>query len=51
MRVSKRGEYALRSLINLGIAQELQMTVFNVKNYRRQIRITLQTLTSSDEGD
>ena len=35
---------------NLGIAQELQMTLCNVKNYRRQIRMTLQTLTGADEG-
>jgi hypothetical protein len=29
---------------NLGVAQEMQMTYYNVRNYRRQIRITLQTL-------
>ena len=29
---------------NFGIANEMQMTHYNVLNYRRQIRITLQTL-------
>jgi hypothetical protein len=32
---------------NLGIASEMQMTRYNVLNYRRQIRITLQTLARS----
>jgi hypothetical protein len=29
---------------NIGICQETGMTLYNVRNYRRQIRITLQTL-------
>ena len=29
---------------NIGIAQEMQMTMYNVKNYRRLIRVTLQKL-------
>jgi DNA-binding CsgD family transcriptional regulator len=29
---------------NLGIAQEMQMTYYNVRNYRRQIQITLKAI-------
>jgi len=31
MRVSKRGEYALRSLINLGIARELGRPMLQIR--------------------
>ena len=39
MRLSKRGEYALRSLINLGIAQELGRPLLQIRELAQQENI------------
>jgi Rrf2 family protein len=44
MRVSKRGEYALRSLINLGIAQELGLPLLRISELAKQEDIPIKFL-------
>ena len=44
MRVSKRGEYALRSLINLGIAQELGLPVLRIGDLAEKENIPVKFL-------
>ena len=44
MRVSKRGEYALRTLINLGIAQELGLPLLKIKALAKQEDIPVKFL-------
>ena len=44
MRISKRGEYALRTLINLGIAQELGLPLLKISALARQEGIPVKFL-------
>ncbi|HUJ08481.1 MAG TPA: Rrf2 family transcriptional regulator [Verrucomicrobiae bacterium] len=44
MRVSKRGEYALRSLINLGIAQELGRPKLQIRELAEKENIPIKFL-------
>ncbi|MGD0651764.1 MAG: Rrf2 family transcriptional regulator [Verrucomicrobiia bacterium] len=44
MRISKRGEYALRSLINLGIAQELGLPLLRISELARKEDIPIKFL-------
>ena len=44
MRVSKRGEYALRSLINLGIARELGRPVVKISELAEKENIPIKFL-------
>ena len=44
MKVSKRGEYALRSLINLGIAQELGLPRVQIRELAKQENIPVKFL-------
>ena len=44
MRVSKRGEYALRSLINLGIARELSRPVVPIRELAHKENIPIKFL-------
>jgi Rrf2 family protein len=44
MRVSKRGEYALRSLINLGIAQELGRPILQISELAKRENIPIKFL-------
>jgi len=44
MRVSKRGEYALRSLINLGIAQELGRSQLQIRELAEKENIPIKFL-------
>src|SRR2546422_10309463 len=44
MRVSKRGEYALRSLINLGIAQELGRPMLQISELAKKENIPVKFL-------
>jgi Rrf2 family protein len=44
MRVSKRGEYALRSLINLGIAQELGRPMVQISELAKRENIPIKFL-------
>ncbi len=44
MRVSKRGEYALRALIDLGIAQELGRSMLQIGELAKQERIPVKFL-------
>ena len=44
MRVSKRGEYALRSLINLGIAQELGLPLLRIGDLAKKDNIPVKFL-------
>ena len=44
MRVSKRGEYALRSLINLGIAQELGRPLVRISELAKKENIPVKFL-------
>jgi len=44
MRVSKRGEYALRSLINLGIAQELGLPLLRIGDLAEKENIPIKFL-------
>ena len=44
MRVSKRGEYALRSLINLGIAQELGRPILQIRELAKKENIPIKFL-------
>lgn len=44
MRVSKRGEYALRSLINLGIAQELDRPLLQISELSQLENIPVKFL-------
>jgi Rrf2 family protein len=44
MRVSKRGEYALRSLINLGIAQELGRSKLQIRELAEKENIPIKFL-------
>ena len=44
MRVSKRGEYALRSLINLGIAQELGLPLLRIGDLAKKENIPIKFL-------
>ena len=44
MRVSKRGEYALRSLINLGIAQELGRPIVRISELAEKENIPIKFL-------
>jgi Rrf2 family protein len=44
MRVSKRGEYALRSLINLGIAQELGRPMVQIRELAKKENIPIKFL-------
>lgn len=44
MRVSKRGEYALRSLINLGIAHELGRPILQISELAKKENIPIKFL-------
>lgn len=44
MRVSKRGEYGLRSLINLGIAQELGRPMIQIRELAKKENIPIKFL-------
>ena len=44
MRISKRGEYALRSLINLGIARELGLPLLRISELARKEDIPIKFL-------
>jgi Rrf2 family protein len=44
MRVSKRGEYALRSLINLGIAQEMGLPLLRISELAKKEDIPIKFL-------
>src|SRR6266404_3034654 len=44
MRVSKRGEYALRSLINLGIARELGRPMLQIRELAEKENIPVKFL-------
>ena len=44
MRISKRGEYALRSLINLGIAQEVGLPLLRISELARKEDIPIKFL-------
>jgi len=44
MKISKRGEYALRSLINLGIAQELGRPILRIRELARREGIPIKFL-------
>jgi Rrf2 family protein len=44
MKVSKRGEYALRSLINLGIAQELGCPILQIRELAKKENIPVKFL-------
>ncbi len=44
MRISKRGEYALRSLINLGIARELSRPVVQIRELAQKENIPIKFL-------
>ena len=44
MRISKRGEYALRSLINLGIAQELGLPLLRIQELAEKENIPIKFL-------
>jgi Rrf2 family protein len=44
MRISKRGEYALRTLINLGIAHELGLPLLQISELARQENIPIKFL-------
>ena len=44
MRVSKRGEYALRSLINLGIARELGRPIVQIRELAQKENIPIKFL-------
>jgi len=47
MRVSKRGEYALRSLINLGIARELERPMLQIRQLAEKENIPVNSSKSS----
>ena len=44
MRVSKRGEYALRALIDLGIAKELNRPMLQIRELARREKIPIKFL-------
>jgi Rrf2 family protein len=44
MRISKRGEYALRALIDLGIAQELDRPMLRISELARREKIPIKFL-------
>ncbi len=44
MKVSKRGEYALRSLIHLGIAQGLGVPLLRIGDLAKKERIPIKFL-------
>jgi Rrf2 family protein len=44
MRISKRGEYALRALINLGIARELGRPLLQIKELAKKENIPIKFL-------
>src|SRR5689334_17944311 len=44
MRVSKRGEYALRALIDLGIAKELNRPMLQIREMAKRERIPIKFL-------
>src|SRR5213593_4569462 len=44
MRVSKRGEYALRALIDLGIAQELDRPLIQIRELAKKENIPIKFL-------
>ena len=44
MRVSKRGEYALRTLINLGLAQELGLPLLKISELAKKENIPIKFL-------
>src|SRR5687767_15888969 len=46
MRLTKRGEYALRALINLGIAQELGRPMVQISAIARKENIPIKFLES-----
>lgn len=44
MRLSKRGEYALRALIDLGVARELRLPVIQIRELARKERLPVKFL-------